>query len=214
MENKLASELLRAAKIVESKLDEELANLEKSDEQALEDLRRKRLQEMRAMQKQKEELTSMGHGKLAEVTDEREFFDATKNSSKVVCHFYDPIRRKSAVIDMLLDKLASKHLSVRFIKANTEKVPFLIKRLNIRKIPTIGIAIDSKMVDFIRIDDEFGPSNELKTELLEARLSNSGVIDVQKATSSANTKMRHPIIRNVPKKTIRDKASSGSDEDW
>uniref|UniRef100_A0A915D784 Phosducin thioredoxin-like domain-containing protein n=1 Tax=Ditylenchus dipsaci TaxID=166011 RepID=A0A915D784_9BILA len=215
-DNRFAEELLRTAKIVEEKLDQELVALDnqKSDESALEELRRKRMLEMRNMQKRKEELGSIGHGKLEELTDEREFFEATKKSSRIVCHFYDQSSMKSKVMDMLLTKLAAKHFSTRFVKANAEKVPFLIKRLNIRKTPTIGIAIDAKMVDFIRVYEEFGTSDDVKLEQVENRLLKSGVIESQGLPSSK--KKTNAVIKNLPKKIIRDRESSNSDDgdDW
>lgn len=74
-----------------------------------------------------------GHGKLEEMSDEKEVFEAMKKSSLVVCHFYDTTNIKSAVMDKHLEKLAAKHFQTRFIKANAEKVfLFLIFLYNFR----------------------------------------------------------------------------------
>lgn len=72
-----------------------------------------------------------GHGKLEEMSNEKEVFEAMKKSSLVVCHFYDTTNIKSAVMDKHLEKLAAKHFQTRFIKANAEKV-FLIFNIFIK----------------------------------------------------------------------------------
>ena len=208
----LAAELLRAATIVEKQLDDELSAMG-SEKLDLEELRRKRMLEIQQAQKQKQELLKNGHGKLDELSDEKEFFEAMKKSSMVVCHFYDTTNLKSAVLDKHLEKLAAKHFRTRFVRANSEKVPFLIKRLNIRRIPTIGVCMDQKMVDFIRVADEFGASDDFKLEAVEQRLGQSGVIEL--GEKLPKKKPGHFGLKKVTK-TIRDRKDSGSDDadDW
>jgi hypothetical protein len=60
------------------------------------------------------------------MADEREFFDATKKSRRVVCHFYRDGAERCKILDMHLRKLAATHLETRFITANVERVPFLV----------------------------------------------------------------------------------------
>ena len=43
---------------------------------------------MKEMQKQKTEWLKQGHGEYEEIPEEKEFFNVTKNSQNVVCHFY------------------------------------------------------------------------------------------------------------------------------
>lgn len=90
-------------------------------------------------------------------------------------------------------------------------MPFLIKRLNIRRIPTIGICMDQKMVDFIRVVDEFGKSDDIKLEAVEQRLTQSGIID-----GIENIPLKKFGIQKITKKSIRDRKNSGSDDadDW
>lgn len=54
MEAQLANQLLKAATIVEQKLDEEIKNLDNLDDDDLEHIRRKRMAEMRKAQDKKQ----------------------------------------------------------------------------------------------------------------------------------------------------------------
>lgn len=70
-------------------------------------------------------MISNGHGKLEELSDEPAFFQAAKNSSKLVCHFIDINNRFCLVIDKILEKLSAKYIGTRFVKVNAEKVFFM-----------------------------------------------------------------------------------------
>ena len=43
---------------------------------------------MKKAAQQKEEYLKNGHGEYSEIPEEKEFFNVTKNSGNVVCHFY------------------------------------------------------------------------------------------------------------------------------
>ncbi len=43
---------------------------------------------MKKASQQKEEYLKQGHGEYSELPEEKEFFNVTKNSTNVVCHFY------------------------------------------------------------------------------------------------------------------------------
>lgn len=117
-----------------------LENLEEDD---LEVIRRQRMEQMKKAQKDRIEMLSHGHGKYEEVADEKEFFEATKKSDKVVCLFYLPGNFRCKIVDKHFEILARKHVGTRFIHVNAEKVHFLTTRLNIRVIPSIAIVVVS-----------------------------------------------------------------------
>ncbi|KAH7731751.1 Thioredoxin domain containing protein [Aphelenchoides avenae] len=198
MEAKLAEQLIKAAKIVEERLDNEISQLEKIDEDELETLRRKRVAEMKKAQAKKQEYLANGHGQYDELTSEAEFFEAAKKSDKLVCHFYLPTIMKCKVVDKLLEQLAKneRNYGTRFVKANAEKIPFLIKRLNIRVIPTIGTSINAKMCDYIRL------------ATIERRLAEAGAIQLPPAAAART------VVKTFPKKTIRDSQPDDSDDDY
>lgn len=74
---------------MEDKLDEEIASLgKKLDEDDLEVLRERRLQQMKKMAEKRKRWMSLGHGEYSEIPSEKDFFTAVKASERVVCHFY------------------------------------------------------------------------------------------------------------------------------
>uniref|UniRef100_A0A1I7ZZX4 Thioredoxin domain-containing protein 9 n=1 Tax=Steinernema glaseri TaxID=37863 RepID=A0A1I7ZZX4_9BILA len=215
MENVLAEQLMKAATMVEERLDQEINEMANLDEDGLEALRRKRLAEMKQKQAQKMELLANGHGKYEEVADEREFFAATKKSDRVVCHFYQESEMRCKVVHKHLQKLAAKYMSTRFIYVNAEKVKFLITRLNIRIIPTICVIINQKTSDYVRVFEELGKSDDFKTEVLEARLGKSGAIDyegVNPVTGMRGGDLKKGAQKGV-RKIIRGPAKQRKDDD-
>ncbi|CAJ0598471.1 unnamed protein product [Cylicocyclus nassatus] len=200
----LGAQLMKAAQIMEEHIDNELNRLDHMDEDELEIIRKRRMEELKKMQKAKAELLAHGHGKYEEVADEKEFFEATKKSKNVVCLFYLNSNMRCKIVDKHFQILAPKHIGTRFIHVNAEKVPFLVTRLNIRVIPTIAIIKEQQTIDYIRGFDDLGGVDDFKTETLERRLAQSGVIKVDKPKVEQPTKK---IIRsNVPAEDF--------DEDW
>lgn len=49
---------------------------------------------------------SHGHGRLTELSDEKDFFEANKKSPKLVCHFYDLKTEKYQAVQRALENLA------------------------------------------------------------------------------------------------------------
>ena len=70
-------------------------------------------------------LLLQGHGEYSEVAEEKDFFDITRKSKNVVCHFYRDDFFRCKVVDKHLALLARKHLETKFCKINAEKCPFL-----------------------------------------------------------------------------------------
>lgn len=66
-----------------------------------------------------------GHGEYTELYDEKEFFETTKKSENVVCHFYRDQFMRCKIVDKHLQILARKHIETKFCKINVEKAPFL-----------------------------------------------------------------------------------------
>ncbi len=217
MQNAIEQQLMQAAKTVEAQLDAEIERLDKMDEDDLETLRQKRIQQMKKAQDQKKEWMQLGHGKYEEIPEEKEFFDVSKKSKNVVCHFYRDSTFRCKIVDKHLELLAPKHIECRFVKINAEKCPFLTQRLKIRVIPTLLITREAKTVDYIVGFDDLGGTDEFSTEMLEWRIAKADVInysgDLLTPPDSRDQK-KTSIIRN-PKKTIREgDDDDSSDEDW
>ena len=215
MEEALQNHLVKATEVIEQQVDNEINKLDKMDEDDFEGLRRKRMEQIKKAQQQKQEWLQQGHGKYEEVSDEREFFDCSKKSKQVVCHFYRDSTFRCKIVDKHLTLLASKHLETKFIKINAEKVPFLVERLRIKVLPTVCLAKNGKTVDYIVGFNDLGGSDDFPTEMLEWRIAQADVI-----TYSGD--LLTPPVGNAPsksvlgksKKIIREGEDDSDDDDW
>lgn len=81
--NQVETQVLRALRETEDKLDEELRQLEQVSDDDLERLRERRLRELKAEAREREELLELGHGTYVEI-DEKDFFSAAKRSRYMV----------------------------------------------------------------------------------------------------------------------------------
>lgn len=84
----IEKQVLTVAQAVEEKLDEEIAALDRLDDDDLEALRERRLQQMKKMSEKRSRWISLGHGEYSEILSEKDFFGVVKASDRVVCHFY------------------------------------------------------------------------------------------------------------------------------
>ena len=64
----------------------------------------------------------LGHGVYSEISDQREFFDAAKKSSRMIVHFYRPTTWRCEVVDKHLETLCRTHYETKFVKVRI--VPF------------------------------------------------------------------------------------------
>lgn len=112
-----------------------------------------------------------------EIADEKEFFEISKKSENIICHFYRESTERCKIVDKHLKVLAPKHLEARFVKVNAEKCPFLTQRLRIKVIPSIALIKDSKTKDFIVGFTDVGNCDDFSTEMMEWRIAQSEVIE-------------------------------------
>jgi thiol-disulfide isomerase/thioredoxin len=174
----------KAAAVQEKAVDEELNRYDYllQDDQALDALRAKRLQEMKHAAQQQQAYLAAGHGSYKELAASQQdgrdmcqsFFEATKASENLVVHFYRPTTAYCDVFHKLLDQLAKNHLETMFLRINvqdneTKAVSFLVERLNVRVMPTLVLIQKREMVHQIRGFDEFATGGNNNPEALTAR---------------------------------------------
>ncbi|XP_034486831.1 thioredoxin domain-containing protein 9 [Drosophila innubila] len=198
----LENQLFAAAQVIEQQLDQEFDRLDNLDTEDLKALREKRIQEMKKLNNKKQEWLRNGHGTYSELADEKEFFEVSKKSPNIVCHFYRDSTERCRIVDMHLKILAAKHIEAKFCKVNAEKSPFLTQRLRIKVIPTIALVKDSKTKDFIVGFSDLGNCDDFSTEMLEWRIAHSGAIEYKGDLMQPPDVKRKPFI-NRPQKTIR-----------
>lgn len=177
MEQVLQSSLISAAVQLEKQLDSELSRLDSLGGEDLEKLREQRIKELKKQANQRQEWKNNGHGEYSELADEKEFFEVSKKSANIVCHFYRDSTPRCRIVDMHLKILASKHVEAKFCKVNAEKCPFLTQRLRIKVIPSIALIKDSKTKDYIVGFTDLGNCDDFSTEMLEWRIAQSGAIE-------------------------------------
>jgi len=210
----LGEQLLSAAKMMEEQVDQEIANLEKMDEDDLEVLRRRRMEMMKKGQEKKAEWKAAGHGEYSEIPEEKEFFNVTKGSDNCVIHFYREETFRCKIFDKHFNLLAKKHLETKFCKIDAEKCPFLCDRLKIRVIPTVLCIKNQQTTAQIVGFGDLGNTDEFTTEMLEWRLAHAEVLnysgDLNTPPDQAEKKKKTNFIG---KKKVMGKRNKNNDDD-
>lgn len=191
-----------AAKAIEDQLDDELAKLDKLEDDDLERLREKRIQQLKKQATMRQQWLGQGHGEYQEIFNEKDFFAKVKTSDRVVCHFYRE-NWPCKVMDKHLLVLTKQHLETKFLKINAEKSPFLTERLKIFMLPTLALVKKGKVEDYVVGFDELGGTDDFSTEDLEDRLAKSGVI------YGAEGRVARPVA-SQSKRSVRQGTSSYS----
>ncbi|WRK33490.1 Phosducin related thioredoxin-like domain containing protein, partial [Cryptosporidium parvum] len=165
----------------ENIIDEEIRAFDniQNDENELNRLREKRIEELRQEFKQKNKFIQFGHGKYDFISDEKEFFDVIKKSENVVCHFFRPSTLRCEIFDRHLEIISKKHLEAKFIKINAEKSHFVCSNLNINILPTIALIKNSKLIHKIIGFEELSSRDNFTTTQLEELLVRRNMIQEQ-----------------------------------
>eukprot|EP00922_Rhytidocystis_sp_ex-Travisia-forbesii_P053439 GHVS01079234.1.p1 GENE.GHVS01079234.1~~GHVS01079234.1.p1 ORF type:complete len:187 (+),score=40.38 GHVS01079234.1:150-710(+) len=150
------SNVLQALQEKEAKVDEEIRKLDNLKGDDMDELRNKRLQQLKAHAAEKQTLSGYGHGAYQELYNEKEFFQAAKQSAMLVVHFYRPSNNHCQLVDRALLSLSEKHIGTRFVKINAEKSEFLCTRLKIWMLPTVVLVKNGKTDHSIVGLDELG----------------------------------------------------------
>jgi len=215
----LGQQLIQAAQVMEEQVDDEIAKLERMDEDELEMLKQRRVEAMKKHQEKKAEWLKQGHGEYSEIPEEKEFFNVTKNSENVVCHFYREETFRCKILDKHLSILAKKHVETKFCKIDAEKTPFLCERLKIKVIPTLIMIKDSKTRGYVVGFTDLGNTDDFSTEMLEWRLAQSEVINYSGDLMTPPDQQMTKKKTNFVGKKIKMKKSAGADDssdenDW
>jgi len=217
MADMLSQRLLEAAKVVEEQVDEQLKELDNLDDDDYEAIRQKRMDQMKKMAAKRDEWIKNGHGQYSELPGEKEFFDATKKSKRVIVHFYRDATFRCKIVDKHFEILANKHVESRFLKINAEKAHFLTQRLNVKTLPTILFIKDEKTVGRMVGFSQLGDTDEFPTEVMEWRLGTYDIItytgDLTKPPGGAGGSNSGGKINVLKGKSIRGGRFNDSDSD-
>lgn len=157
-----------------------------------------------------------GHGVYEELADEKEFFEVSKKSPNIVCHFFQNTSERCRIVDMHLKLLAVKHVEARFCKVNAEKSPFLTQRLRIKVMPIIALIKDGKTKDYIVGFTDLGNCDDFSTDMMEWRIAQSGAIDYHGdlMTPPDLNRKKKPFLNRLKKNIRGGYDSDDSDVDF
>lgn len=227
-----AQALIRGAEVQEKGLECELAQYDRllDDEDALEDLRQKRIEQMKKRYLQQRKYRELGHGTYTELgtgstQDSRDiaksFFQTSKESDRILFHFYRPSTRYCDIFHAHLSKLAEKHLETKFVKINVEGcdnnegggASFLVERLGVLIMPTLVLVKDRKAFHHIRGFDELGGTDDFSTNMLAHVLGAHGVTDLRDDEEMSEDFLRERGINTISiRKGAKKGGYSNSDE--
>mmetsp|Transcript_11863 Transcript_11863/g.30094 ORF Transcript_11863/g.30094 Transcript_11863/m.30094 type:complete len:247 (-) Transcript_11863:1553-2293(-) len=193
-----AQALMHGAQEQVKGIESEMAQYDRllDDEDALEDLRKKRIEQMKKQYQMQKKYRELGHGTYTELgsgstNDSRDiakdFFQTSKESDRIIYHFYRPTTRYCDIFHAHLEKLAQKHLETKFVKINVEGcdnnegggASFLVERLGIVVMPTLVLVKDRKAIHHMRGFDELGGTEDFSTNMLAHVLGTHGITDLR-----------------------------------
>jgi len=151
---------------------------ELDDDDDLEQLRLRRLEEMKRRHKESQEMKAKGHGQYTEIQEDQ-FLKEVTSSQKVVCHFYHRDFESCKVFDDRLRTLAKKFIRTKFIYIDADKAPFFVQKLSIRILPCLICFEDGIAKDRLIGTMELGNTNEFSAALLAFKLAEKGCLDYE-----------------------------------
>jgi hypothetical protein len=183
----LAEGILQTSKAQEAALNNEISKYDallNANDSDLDFIRERRIAQMKKVQEQRQKWKSMGHGVYSAIGEgqhgsdaAKEFFDASRESERMVVHFHRPSTRSCDVFHAHLEKLAQKHLETRFVKIDVDTIgedgasgsgaAYLVEKLGIVVMPTIVIVKNRKAAYHIRGFDELGGTEDFSIKALK-----------------------------------------------
>jgi hypothetical protein len=189
-----ARALLQSTRVQEAAVQQELERCDAvlNNEDALAALRSRRLKQMQDEQRSQQKWRAAGHGSYRELVTSKqdtrdvaqEFFGVTKESERVVVHFYRPSTHLCDVFHKHMEKLAVNHMETRFVKLNVEDcdtesgkgASFLVEKLGVVIMPTLVLIHKRKAVHHVRGFDELGGTEDFSTPALARLLVSHNVL--------------------------------------
>ena len=112
----------------------------------------------------------------------------------MVCHFYHDDFLRCKIVDKHLRIIANLHPECSFVHLNVQKAPFIVNKLQVRVLPTIGIFIDGILIESITGFEEFGGIDDFKTLVMTRRLASSKVLKLREEEKFKMTKKKKKRI--------------------
>ncbi|EQC38113.1 hypothetical protein SDRG_04543 [Saprolegnia diclina VS20] len=212
----VSDRVLETLEAQEARLDMQIKQLETMEEDDLDRLRERRLQQIKAAATQMQKWKDAGHGEYTELSTQQEFFDVIKASECVILHFYSATNAHCPLLDKHLRALAESHLETKFCRMNAEKADYLVQKLGIWMIPCVALIKNKSVVHMLEGLDELGGTTEFSTHFLAYFLSTKKVLKFDGAPPESVTDNGHAntATKQGPiKQSVFDYASDDDDYD-
>lgn len=199
----VASNILRSTTAQERAITAEISKYDAllhANDSELEQLREKRLRQMKSAADQKQRWIENGHGVYTDLNRDsssssqhggdvaKAFFEAAKRSDRLVIHFHRATTRSCDVFHRALSELAPKHPETKFVKIDVEGcddvresgsgvgAKYLVEKLGIVVMPTLLFVKERKAEYQWRGFDELGGSEEFSVNELAYVLGGRGAL--------------------------------------
>ncbi|EPY24132.1 ATP binding protein-like protein [Strigomonas culicis] len=179
MANTQEQALLQVAQQIERAVDDELDRVDNLDDDDLMAIRKKRLNQLKEVQKHRDEWLRKGHGQYLEITSPEDFFDKVKDSERVIVHFMRRSTPRCEVIERHLRIIAKGHFETRICYVDVERIPSLPERFNVMMLPTLMLVEKQNTFHSIIGFDEFGGNDEFTTDTVVTVLSHYGMLNAK-----------------------------------
>jgi len=146
------------------------------DDDDLEYLRMKRLEEMKRRSKELQIMKGKGHGEYQEIVEDQ-FLKEVTGSKHVVCHFYHNEFESCKTFHDRFRTLAKKFQRTKFVYINAEKSPFFVGKLGVKILPCCVCFEDGVAVERLIGTMELGNNEDFSAALLALRLAEKGVLE-------------------------------------
>lgn len=168
--------VLGAVQQVEQQLDDELNHLDSLQEDDLESIRKRRLQEMKEKAENEALWRRRGHGTLARI-EEKAFFQHCKETARVVIYISRPgTTRFAQDVEDHLARVAERHMETYFAVLDADKSPFLCDKFRLRVMPAFILVKEHKVDRVLQGLDAFSSNGEFTTIGVERTLFDLGIV--------------------------------------
>lgn len=166
---------------------------------ALDAIRQRRLEELRAAQIKNATDIARGHGQYRTIAQDDFLPECTGGSDWVAVHFFHREFQRCAILDHHLKLIAESHTECKFLRIDAEKAPFFVTKLQVRTLPTLivfckGKATD-RLVGFEGLSKSANDPDQWETSRLQEWLGQTGAIDYKPPPTQLREQMERLGIR-------------------
>lgn len=182
------------------------------EDEALAQLQRDRMAQLKREVEKRAELHSKGHGDYREI-QEPDFLPEVTGSLLVIVHFYHTGFENCRVLDKHLAPLSKKYMGTKFVKIHAPDAPFFVTKLAVKMLPCVIFFRDGKAYDRIVGFDELGAREDFSTERLERRLLAAGIVKASDKDSDSEDDESEQVRNSVRQSTLAGQREHSSDDE-